>query len=96
MVYFERLVSIRYIAVLGFQPGLFITTNAHCTVSIRYIAVLGFQRPPKKLSKSWMINVSIRYIAVLGFQLFIYWVAWVFMLGFDPLYRGTWFPTNMQ
>ena len=39
------MVSIRYIAVLGFQLGLFSLPLAMFGgVSIRYIAVLGFQR----------------------------------------------------
>ena len=38
-------VSIRYIAVLGFQLTIQLSSKrTGCTVSIRYIAVLGFQR----------------------------------------------------
>ena len=62
-------VSIRYIAVLGFQRGR--RQGLDCQldiVSIRYVAVLGFQHldwvdPPAEYD-----FVSIRYIAVLGFQ----------------------------
>ena len=63
-------VSIRYIAVLGFQLALYSTLKIWpYRVSIRYIAVLGFQ--PKFYNEEWdaMVAVSIRYIAVLGFQL---------------------------
>ena len=38
-------VSIRYIAVLGFQLGQLTWVNGQVLVSIRYIAVLGFQPP---------------------------------------------------
>ena len=61
-------VSIRYIAVLGFQLHpterfLLCPTG----VSIRYIAVLGFQQKlQNRVHRGG--DVSIRYIAVLGFQ----------------------------
>ena len=61
-------VSIRYIAVLGFQPQRY---PRYCKfpgfVSIRYIAVLGFQHAKLEIYLSHL-SVSIRYIAVLGFQ----------------------------
>ena len=90
-----ELVSIRYIAVLGFQPGLLAGgVAAGLIVSIRYIAVLGFQL--------W-ITVSGRTSGY-GFHP-LYRGTW-FPTGvgrrfythrvqrFHPLYRGTWFPTT--
>ena len=61
-------VSIRYIAVLGFQPWTHSLAMRITIVSIRYIAVLGFQLSVQEgqVLRSW--SVSIRYIAVLGFQ----------------------------
>ena len=62
-------VSIRYIAVLGFQQGLCRTRRRlPSSVSIRYIAVLGFQLLRRKFLSFVKKQVSIRYIAVLGFQ----------------------------
>ena len=65
----QTLVSIRYIAVLGFQLGdEGVQLEAFEGVSIRYIAVLGFQRGYYPLPAGVSGAVSIRYIAVLGFQ----------------------------
>ena len=64
-------VSIRYIAVLGFQPDVNCSPTEWTVVSIRYIAVLGFQRACDALDTDHK-TVSIRYIAVLGFQLFVF------------------------
>ena len=62
-------VSIRYIAVLGFQPHPRpYAPQGGVRVSIRYIAVLGFQHVWSVLVVTWREYVSIRYIAVLGFQ----------------------------
>ena len=61
-------VSIRYIAVLGFQQEAIVGGLNHTVeVSIRYIAVLGFQHGDGGSPRCSDI-VSIRYIAVLGFQ----------------------------
>ena len=61
-------VSIRYIAVLGFQRiPVWIHERRCCPVSIRYIAVLGFQQVVMT-TITRNKKVSIRYIAVLGFQ----------------------------
>ena len=61
-------VSIRYIAVLGFQHSKLGEVNTNDPVSIRYIAVLGFQRCETIERTAERAIVSIRYIAVLGFQ----------------------------
>ena len=62
-------VSIRYIAVLGFQRRHRPSQLPWCSrVSIRYIAVLGFQQEGGDTSPHASLKVSIRYIAVLGFQ----------------------------
>ena len=42
------------------------------------------------------LGVSIRYIAVLGFQPETKSALRGGMIGFNPLYRGTWFPTLPQ
>ena len=88
-------VSIRYIAVLGFQQVPGFAWNLPSCVSIRYIAVLGFQQVP---GFAWNLPscVSIRYIAVLGFQPGRHAAFCVRPLGFHPLYRGTWFPTSVR
>ena len=63
------IVSIRYIAVLGFQRDYYPIWDRRCElVSIRYIAVLGFQPPTRISRERFLSQVSIRYIAVLGFQ----------------------------
>ena len=112
-------VSIRYIAVLGFQQGpgpnhkrrlqefqsaisRYLVSNLKMTtavlspfaVSIRYIAVLGFQRGHRSKTLKAKLLVSIRYIAVLGFQRFAKASRAMGTPGFNPLYRGTWFPTS--
>ena len=62
-------VSIRYIAVLGFQRHVHIPSREGVPlVSIRYIAVLGFQQENFERHNHYCCWVSIRYIAVLGFQ----------------------------
>jgi len=41
-------------------------------------------------------RVSIRYIAVLGFQQGCYYKQSTPTARFHPLYRGTWFPTEIK
>ena len=87
-------VSIRYIAVLGFQLLVPIANNPRIyAVSIRYIAVLGFQRYVRRFVVLLFLPVSIRYIAVLGFQHTATPTSGMPAASFHPLYRGTWFPT---
>ena len=85
---------IRYIAVLGFQlpRGIFAMLSFH-----------GFQSAISRYLVSNMLDermdekgklVSIRYIAVLGFQQLNWLIRWSKQAGFNPLYRGTWFPTE--
>ena len=72
------------------------TTTAsptRCTVSIRYIAVLGFQQVARVIADGAAVPVSIRYIAVLGFQRQVEKHCPGLRISFNPLYRGTWFPT---
>ena len=92
-------VSIRYIAVLGFQLALYSTLKIWpYRVSIRYIAVLGFQL---EFKQAFIDNavVSIRYIAVLGFQLAVQVmvmatkdvvsIRYIAVLGFQPYQKNT-------
>ena len=89
-------VSIRYIAVLGFQHTQYNLVDKLSQVSIRYIAVLGFQQPKRRGSEC-RCYVSIRYIAVLGFQQIMEEIPQTTeVYSFNPLYRGTWFPTLPQ
>ena len=91
-------VSIRYIAVLGFQPEIqFICNMSALKVSIRYIAVLGFQpfvvdgrdqtpwmKFPSAISRYLVSNMLFPILSGRSF------------IRFHPLYRGTWFPTIFQ
>ena len=62
-------------------------------VSIRYIAVLGFQLPKindKKLKELQFQSAISRYL-VSNLNLCFKEFSW--LRSFNPLYRGTWFPT---
>ena len=92
-------VSIRYIAVLGFQHLIWTSCQYVLRgVSIRYIAVLGFQRPACVFRVHRYHHVSIRYIAVLGFQQnvrvqhrrsFRVSIRYIAVLGFQPVQTGS-------
>ena len=91
-------VSIRYIAVLGFQrDGAKHQIHPTGGVSIRYIAVLGFQPPGWKSRKAQ----TVQFPSAISRDL----VSNVYQLlklvdsmarSFHPLYRGTWFPTALS
>ena len=95
MYVFNGYVSIRYIAVLGFQlEGDVSDRLLGEIVSIRYIAVLGFQREgceieteygtkfQSAISRYLVSNKITEVIITSGLE-----------KSFNPLYRGTWFPT---
>ena len=89
---FWFVVSIRYIAVLGFQLDALMADVPAERVSIRYIAVLGFQRAGRQtyvLDNRFPSAIS-RYLVSNCLS-----KSSRFYLGlcFHPLYRGTWFPT---
>ena len=87
-------VSIRYIAVLGFQPkhpdNINIAFFSFQSAISRYLV----SNNMTEVKVTVNFNVSIRYIAVLGFQHCKRDKSYRFhQKGFNPLYRGTWFPT---
>ena len=87
-------VSIRYIAVLGFQRVEEAGSHAPAPCSFNPL-YRGTWFPTTRPSICCLVIdlVSIRYIAVLGFQHPGDNPLAVFLLRFNPLYRGTWFPT---
>ena len=90
-------VSIRYIAVLGFQlEGILLVPAGYSGFNPLY---RGTWFPTGRKRRTGVTpSVSIRYIAVLGFQQATRkrQTYWRIQECFNPLYRGTWFPTFAQ
>ena len=85
-------VSIRYIAVLGFQHEHKKGSQARRDVSIRYIAVLGFQQ--QMLQSDYVERLSFHPLyRGTWFPTDYEGITASCDKSFHPLYRGTWFPT---
>ena len=88
-------VSIRYIAVLGFQLGLMPTPQSRLlpfpSAISRYLVSNQRKGLSRVLLAPWFPSAISRYLVSNFYQTA---PRRTFRCGFHPLYRGTWFPTK--